>query len=133
MKKYYFSLIAACLLLCGCNDSRLIEAFSASDAIRLQVGGAEQFRYEPLTCQLAFSYDRKTFRALTDNASDFFVASFNNIPGEVGQIVTANLSWTTMTDIVSRKNLSLEVIKIDGDKIWLWSKSGRIGLCITLI
>ena len=125
-----FSVLA---LLCGCSDKRMRVAFSESDEIRLMVGGTVPFTFEPNTCQLAFSRDRKEFRAHTDNMSDFYAVRFTEIPSTLGQTVTADLTWTTERDVLTRKNLTLEVVRIEGDQFWLWSNSGRIGLSIRVL
>ena len=97
------------------------------------VGGSIPFTYEPNTCQLSFSRDRKEFRAHTDNMSDFYAVRFTELPTIQGQTVTADLTWTTERDVLTRKNLTLEVVRIEGDQFWLWSNSGRIGLCIRIL
>ena len=121
------------LLLPGCQDERMRNAFCENEEIRLMVGGGIPFSYDPLTCQFAFSRDRKEFRAGTDNMSDFFVATFSDIPSSPGQTLTADLVWTTERDVLTRKNLTLEVLRIEGDQFWLWSNTGRIGLCIRVL
>ena len=120
-------------VLTGCTDKRMRSAFSENDEIRLMVGGSIPFTYEPNTCQLSFSRDRKEFRAHTDNMSDFYAVRFTELPTIQGQTVTADLTWTTERDVLTRKNLTLEVIRIEGDQFWLWSNSGRIGLCIRIL
>ncbi len=124
---------AALALLCGCDRSRERNAFVESGDIRLQVGSAVQFSYDPLKCQLSFNRGRKEFRAQTDNVSDYYVAKLSLIPTSEGQTLTADLSWTTATDVLNRKNLALRVVKIEGEKIWLWSDSGRIGLSVVVL
>ena len=120
-------------VLTGCTDKRMRSAFSENDEIRLMVGGSIPFTYEPNTCQLSFSRDRKEFRAHTDNMSDFVVATFSELPDYLGQNVTADLVWTTERDVLTRKNLTLEVIRIEGDRFWLWSRTGKIGLCMRIL
>ena len=127
------ALVLAAVLLCGCDDSRRINAFVENNDIRLQVGSTVNFRYDPLECQLAFSRDRREFRAQTDNTSDYYSIVFSEIPSQHGQHVSADLTWTTPTDILTRGNLSLEVVRIEGDMVWLWSSSGRIGVSIKLL
>ena len=83
--------------------------------------------------KLSFSRDRKEFRAHTDNMSDFYAVRFTELPTIQGQTVTADLTWTTERDVLTRKNLTLEVVRIEGDQFWLWSNSGRIGLCIRIL
>lgn len=121
------------LLCCSCGRQRRVNAFMEHDELRLQVAGKVQFRYDELNCQLSFSRDRNEFRVQTDNTSDFYTVRLNFIPTQVGETVTADLSWTTDTDILHRKNLTLEVVRIEGDKIWLWSDSGRIGVSLRVL
>ena len=108
-------------------------AFCDNDEIRLLVGGTIAFTYDPNTCQLAFSRDLKEFRAHTDNMSDFYVATFSQVPSELGQRLSADLVWTTEREVLSRKNLTLEVVRLEGDECWLWSNAGRIGLPVRLL
>lgn len=125
--------LALAVLLCGCNDTRRRNAFVESEDIRLQIGSTIQFRYDPLKCQLAFSRDRGEFRAQTDNTSDYYSIVLSEIPVTLGQRVSGDLTWTTETDILTRDDLDLEVLRIEADRIWLWSSSGRIGVVIRLL
>ena len=127
------TLLAAFTLLASCDSSRERESFVESDEIRLQVGREVQFRYDPLKCQLSFNRERREFRAQTDNVSDYYLATLSEIPVSEGQTLTADISWTTETDVLNRKNLALEVVRIEGEKIWLWSDSGRIGLSVVVL
>ena len=133
MRKSLLLLIPFLAIICGCTKNRDMVAFSTGEEIRLQVGGAEQFVYDPLTCQLGFSRDRKQFRAHTDDMSDYFIVDFSEIPVSEGQVLTADITWTTANNVLSRKNLTLELIRLEGDKVWLWSYSGHIGLTIRIL
>jgi hypothetical protein len=126
-------LLGALLLLAGCQDERQRAAFCENEGVRLLVGGSIAFSYEPNTCQLAFSRDLREFRAYTDTMSDFFVATFSQVPAELEQRLTADLVWTTERDVLTRKNLTLEVVRLEGDMVWLWSASGRIGLVVRIL
>ena len=126
-------LLFAVLLLSACADQRMRTAFSENEGVRLMVGRDIPFIYDPATCQLAFSRDLREFRAHTDNMSDFYAVRFTELPTIQGQTVTADLTWTTERDVLTRKNLTLEVVRIEGDQFWLWSNSGRIGLCIRIL
>jgi hypothetical protein len=121
------------LALAGCRDDRLQSAFVEREGVRLLVGGTIAFTYEPNTCQMAFSRDLKEFRAHTDNMSDFFVADFSEVPSELGQRLSADLVWTTEREVLIRKNLTLEVVRIEGEEFWLWSTTGRIGLTVKIL
>ena len=57
----------------------------------------------------------------------------SEIPANIGQRVSGNLTWTTETDILTRDDLDLEVLRIEGDQVWLWSSSGRTGVMIKLL
>lgn len=126
-------LLALLLPAVSCSDERMRNAFCESEEIRLMVGGDFPFIYDPATCQLAFSRDLRQFRAHTDNMSDFFSVTLSEVPSGIGQRVSGNLIWTTHKEVLTRKNLTLEVVRIEGDQIWLWSDSGRIGLTIRIL
>ena len=119
--------------LAGCQDERQRNAFCENEGVRLMVGGSIAFNYEPNTCQLAFSRERREFRAFTDTMSDFFVAELSQLPVNLGQRLTANLVWTTEREVLTRKNLTLEVVRLEGDMVWLWSDAGRIGLTVRIL
>lgn len=133
--KRLFTILAfiALMMLGACDDSRIRNAFVENNDIRLQVGGTVHFRYDPLTCQISFSRDRREFRAQTDNTSDYYSIVLSEIPANIGQRVSGDLTWTTETDILTRDDLDLEVLRIEGDQVWLWSSSGRTGVMIKLL
>ena len=126
-------LILSLLLSAGCDGDRQCSVFCERDEIRLQVGGSVVFAYDPKTCQLAFSRDRLEFRASTDAMSDFFVVELSEVPTQLGQRLTADLTWTTEREVLTRKNLTLEVARLEGDEFWLWSTSGRIGVTVRIL
>lgn len=126
-------LLAALLLPVSCSDQRMQNAFCESEDIRLMVGGEIPFIYNPGTCQLAFSRELREFRAHTDNMSDFYTVTLSEVPESIGQRVSGDLIWTTSKEVLRRKNLTLEVVRIEGEQIWLWSESGRIGLTIRVL
>lgn len=128
-----FLLASLLLILASCDDSRKIEIFSSNNGIRLQVGNDIPFKYEANSCQLVWSRDLMEFRANTDNMSDYFILQFEDIPTAVGQSVIADMTWTTTTDILTKNNVTLEVVKLEGDIIWLWSRAGKIGTCIRVL
>lgn len=121
------------LMLAGCQDERQRAAFCENEGVRLLVGGSIAFSFEPNSCQLAFSRDLREFRAYTDTMSDFFVATFSQVPSQLEQRLTADLVWTTEREVLTRKNLTLEVVRLEGDMVWLWSASGRIGLVVRIL
>lgn len=133
MRRIAVILLLSLLALTGCQDERQRAAFCENEGVRLLVGGSIAFSYEPNTCQLAFSRDRREFRAFTDSMSDFFLATFSRMPDSMGQRLTASLTWTTEREVLTRKNLTLEVVRLEGDMVWLWSDAGRIGLTVRIL
>ena len=128
MKRYTHILIAVLLLVSSCDGTHEITNFSDTDAIRLEVAGITQFFYDPITCQMAFNRERGEFRVHTDSMSDYFIIEdMSDIPTEEGQEIVADIIWTTRNDIMARKKITLKVIRLQGDKVWLWSSYGRIG------
>ena len=134
MRKIKFILLILSIIsLCSCRRDRFSSAFVESDEIRLQVGGSVQLRYDPLKYQLSFSRDLREFRVSTDNMSDFFCLSLDGIPSEEGQVLGGSLVWTTHTDVLTKNNLALEVLHLEGGKVWLWSEDARIGACVLML
>lgn len=132
-KLKFILLILSIISLCSCRRDRFSSAFVESDEIRLQVGGSVQLRYDPLKYQLSFSRDLREFRVSTDNMSDFFCLSLDGIPSEEGQVLGGSLVWTTHTDVLTKNNLALEVLHLEGGKVWLWSEDARIGACVLML
>ncbi len=126
-------ILTVIFLVCGCNDDRLSSAFSARDDIRLQIGGVEQLCYDPLTWQMGFNQEKRQFRVHTDNMSDFFTLTLSRIPEKDGETITGNLVYTTHDNVVTKNNITLEVIRLEGDRIWLWNHPGRIGLEVQIL
>lgn len=120
-------------ILCACNSSRFEAAFLEGSQIRLQVGQVDQFVYNPQVCQLAYSFTNCTFCAHNDSMSDYFLIRFDRTPDALGQRVSADIEWTTRDNIQKKNNVTLEVGKIEGDKVWLWSQSARIGLTVRIL
>lgn len=124
---------AVILLTCSCHDERLSSAFSARDDVRLQIGGVEQLCYDPLTWQMGFNQEKRQFRVHTDNMSDYFTLTLSSIPEKDGETVNGNLVYTTRSNVVTKNNVTFKVLRLEGDKIWLWNHSGHIGLEVRLL
>ena len=130
---YIALFLLAVSLFTSCTGNKVDPEFVATSDFSLKVKDDMVFRYDPLTCQVAFNREKGEFRVHTDNMSDFFVATFVQLPSTLGQTVLADLVWTTERDVLTRKNLTLEVIRIEGDQFWLWSDTGKIGLCMRIL
>mgnify|MGYP006872994988 CR=1 FL=1 len=125
------SITAVILLLClsGCREHNISDDFRLDDTIRMEIKGYTIFRYNPLSCQIGFNRERSEFRVHTDNMSDFYIVRLDEMPVAEGQIIDGTASWTTGNDLHNKKT-SFEVIRLEGDKIWLWSASTRIAMVV---
>lgn len=132
MKRILTLVLAAVLCLCSCHDD-IFPAFVADDSIHLEVDGVLQLRYDETYCQLGFSRERRQFRMCTDSMSDYFAVQMSALPNSEGDLLQADLTWTTKRDVITRKNIALEVVKTEGDKFWLWNEQGRIALVIQIL
>lgn len=119
--------------LCSCDKNRHVEAFSESGEIRLQTGGNVQFRYDPPSCQMSFNQTTLEFMAFNDSMSDYYSVRLSEIPTRVGQAISADLIWTTSRDVLHRNNVAFETVRLEGDSIWLWSYSARIGVSLRIL
>jgi hypothetical protein len=41
--------------------------------------------------------------------------------------------WTTRDEVNAIKNVAFSVKKVEGDKIWLWTRNGKIGVVVRLL
>lgn len=133
MKKILFKL--TCLFLfTSCVQSTYTPEFLTDDTIRLEVGKKTIFTYKAQSCQYAYNSSRLEFRSHTDNMSDYFLLKLHERPEKEGDEVLADyLEWTEHNGMnKTRKNLELQVVKIDGDRFWLWNAKHRIKMTIIL-
>ena len=131
--KRLITILALCLFLAGCDDSGFKTEFTALDTVRLEVNGSVVFMYDPLTCQLGYDSSKGEFRVHTDDMSDFFTLTLPHLPTSTSEFVNGDISWTTSTSIVSKKNVTLETIRLEGDMIWLWNRGSRIALAVRIL
>lgn len=128
MKKKGLLILFSAILVCGCTQSPDLTPFTEQDLVRIEVSGDPTFHYNPLTCQMSYNAEKMEFRVNTDTMSDYFIVKLHGMPLEVGREVGADVSWTTATDVESRKNITLRLVDKQGDKYWLWDSNYRIGV-----
>ena len=92
------------------------------------------FKYDPLTCQVAFNRERGEFRVHTDNMSDYYCLTLKFVPTGEGQKVKGDITWTNRSDVVTKSDLAFVVKKVDRNgKMWLWCRKERIGAVIQVL
>ncbi len=135
MKKITLYLILLSgVLLCSCNQNTFTPEFLTDNTIRMEIGKKRIFTYSSANCQYAYNTERHEFRAHTDNMSDYFMLKIDKIPTAQGEEVNASyIEWIERngTDRI-KKNVTLKVVQLEGDNIWLWSSKENIKLSILL-
>ena len=106
--------------------------FLTDNTLRMAVGKTDIITFNPLTCQYAYNAGQLEFRLHTDNMSDYFILRLQTEPTEEDQIVTAGLlRWTSPTGADEvRKNIVLQVVKMEDDVIWLWYSRESIKMTV---
>ena len=102
------------------------------DSIRMEIKGYTTFKYDPLTCQLGFNREKCEFRVHKDNMSDYFTIRLDEMPAGESQYITGVASWTT-GDNLHVKKTGFQVVKMDVNRVWLWSSSTRIAVVVDLL
>ncbi len=129
MKRLVLMLIM--LSAVSCIKFDVDEILLVRDDISLTVKGVEQFKYNPVTCQMSHNTSKNEYRIFDDKLSEWVILTCDEMPASEGQKLTADLSWTGSKRQESMKGLSFKVEKTDGSgKIWMWCKDKSIGIVI---
>ena len=130
---YIATLLALLVLLVGCEPQTVYTPeFLTDSTLRMEVGKQEILTYNPITCQTALNLHRCEFRMHTDNMSEYVIIRFSSMPSEEGESVTVeSLVWTNPSGTdQTRKNITLEVVKLEGDIAWLWNSRESIRMTV---
>ena len=130
---YIAALLALRVLPVGCEPQTVYTPeFLTDSTLRMEVGKQEILTYNPITCQTALNLHRCEFRMHTDNMSEYFIIRFSSMPSEEGESVTVeSLVWTNPSGTdQTRKNITLEVVKLEGDIAWLWNSRESIRMTV---
>ena len=130
---YIAALLALLVLPVGCEPQTVYTPeFLTDSTLRMEVGKQEILTYNPITCQTALNLHRCEFRMHTDNMSEYFIIRFSSMPSEEGESVTVeSLVWTNPSGTdQTRKNITLEVVKLEGDIAWLWNSRESIRMTV---
>lgn len=133
MKRISVILVSLLLLALSCVEQGTYTPEFLTDAtLRMAVGNTEIITYNPLNCQYAYNSDNLEFRLHTDNMSDYFIIRLQSEPTEEDQMVTAGLlRWTSPTGADEvRKNIVLQVVKMEDDVVWLWYSRESIKMTV---
>lgn len=130
--KTMLALIATILVASGCGEKTYTPEFLTDDKLRMEVGRQEILSYNPLNCQYAYNSERLEFRLHTDTMSDYVIIKLASLPSEEGETITARtLVWTSRTGADQvRNDIALEVVKLEGDTMWLWNSRESIRMTV---
>lgn len=134
MKKYLPAIILALLSLSSCNDTEPDPIILSDGTPQISVRNTVRFIYDEASCQLGFNREKAEFRIQTDNTSGYVIVDLDRMPNAVGEKVTAeSIQWTTYDDLEIRKNIVLEVLKLEDDNIWMWNARERIAVVVRIL
>ncbi len=124
-------ILAALFAAAGCVRFNIDEILLPREDVSLTMRGAEQFAYDPMTCQMSHNSTTHEFRVFNDKLSDWFIIKCQDRPSDVGQEVVADLSWTTDRNNKSMSDLTFKIEKTDASgTIWMWCEQKSIGIVI---
>ena len=130
---YIAALLALLVLPVGCEPQTVYTPeFLTDSTLRMEVGKQEILTYNPITCQTALNLHRCEFRMHTDNMSEYFIIRFSSMPSEEGESVTVeSFVWTNPSGTdQTRKNITLEVVTLEGDIAWMWNSRESIRMTV---
>ena len=133
-----FACIAVILLsmiVSGCVPQLVDEIFMQKDDVSLVARGAVVMNYDGVSCQMAYNAKRHEFRVMDDDMAHYFVLKCDADPSDVDQELTADLKYTTLTDVKIESGLLFRIVKTEPStgKFWLWCSSKKIGLVVRKI
>lgn len=119
------------LCLTGCRRYDIEEILLQREDISLTIKGEDIISYMPETFQIGHNAQKNEFRVFDDDMGNWFVLTCMERPSSVGQVLKADLKWTSTSTTKSRKGLSFSVEKTDSQgNIWLWCKEHAIGVVV---
>lgn len=129
MKKITIILLLAAMVSCSPYD--IDEVLLQRDEISMTMKGIEQFVYDPLTCQMSHNSTENEYRMFNDNLSDWLIVKCHERPSDVGQDVTADVTWTASSSTRTLKGLIFRIEKTDASgTVWMWCRQKNIGIVI---
>lgn len=122
-------------MACSCDENDFNEAdfVTSISSISLTVKGTEIMQYDSYYHQIAWNAEKMQFRMMDDSLGNYFVVNLGNMPSQMGDVVSAELIYTTYTSIKTindKFNASKIQTNSNGQLIWLWNESSNTGVVI---
>ncbi len=112
------------------NEADFVTTLSS---VCLIVNGSPFMEYDQYSHQLAWNAGEMQFRMMDDYVNDYFVVNLSTMPSVMGEVVTAEIIYTT-NDSIKNFSGNFNASKISynstGTMIWLWNENNRLGAII---
>lgn len=126
-----FILLGLGALMQSCVRYDIEQTLLVHEDLMLTWKGDVQLTYAPQTWQYSFNTAKNEYRVNDDNMANYFVIRCSERPSSEGQELSADVEWTVKSNIKRYEGLRFKVEKVASDgRIWLWSKSQKIGVVI---
>lgn len=132
MKKIQYVFLAA-LLLASCSGAEMEREFASDAEVKLCCQGKEILRYNRDEFQLLFNSANSEFALISDDASRYYRLTLNSFPDREGQEIVGEIEWASENSYENKKNITFNVIRIEGYKVWLWNSESRIGIVAEIL
>ena len=121
----------AALVLSSCQFQNIDEVLLNRSDISLTVKGNVQIAFNEHTYQLGYNTARNEFRVYDEKLANYFILRCSAKPTSEGQVLKADLEYTTATDSKTISALEFTVEKTSPEGLlWLWNKDRQIGVVI---
>ena len=120
--------------ICCCSKSENggvagLEEFMERSDCGLYSHGGFLFRYNKVNCQLSINLMRKQIRMQSDDQTDYINMQFIMLPSPSVESTDVTLTYKLGNEEIVN-SCNMEIVKLTGDKIWLWDKKGHLGIII---
>lgn len=125
---------AVMVMIAASCQGKVDPEFISGETSGLKVKESVIHEYDPLAWQYSFNREKCEFRAHTDNMSDYYCLTLNCVPTSEGQKAKGSITWTSRSDVITRKGLTFSVERVDrSGHLWLWCKKERIGAVVQIL
>lgn len=120
------------MLLMGCPNNNVDEISKAQQDFlnQTQYGvyadGSVTFAFDESSCQIAYNAARRSVRLQKDDMSAYVIVTLDSTP-VLDATVTVDVQGVGIT---KANNVDMNVVKTDGDKVWLWDNKNKTGYVI---
>lgn len=123
------------LTLAGCVRYEVDELLMHKEGVSLIVRGEIVLDYDSNKGQMSYNAKRGEYRVMDDEMAHYFVFRCDADLSDIGQEVTADLKYTTASDVKTETSLTFKVERVEPSKgmFWLWCNSKKIGVVVRKI